>query len=89
MTPNEWLVKFNEQIKDTGYQMIMIKSHNNALMWQALEIMLYIQVCHMSLFAIDPKLGAFGYIAGIIATYAVIFGFIRKLKDPRINCWKE
>lgn len=88
MLPKWWIEQVNYLLKGTGEVLIPIRSFNEALIWEVLEVLVIIQAGVVGLFLINPIIGSFGYIAGILATFVIMAKFMMTMKHPSINCWK-
>ena len=84
-----WIDQVNEMLEGTGERLVPIRSFNEALIWEVLEVLVLIQVIVSGLFLLDNVIGSFAHLGGIIVTLVIMFKFVRTLKHPDINCWKS
>ena len=82
-----WVDQVNELLKGTGEMLVPIRSFNEALIWEALEILVLIQAGVAILFLIDQVIGSIAHLAGIVITFVIMAKFIKSMKHPDINCW--
>lgn len=82
-----WMKLVKEKMKGSGYEVTFIMSYNQAMMWNAVEAILYIYVGVTVLYIIHPVMGRMSATLALIPFLVIWSKMLRLMDYHRRNCW--
>ncbi len=87
MFPKWWMKLVKEKMKGSGYKVTFIMSYNRAMLWNAIEVMLFIYTGVAILYLINPVIGNMSATIALIPMVIIWSKMLRLMDYYGRNCW--